>query len=166
MSFPHLHVATAFSAHFGVSRPAVLAAAAAADGADALACTDRDGLYGAIKHLGACREHGIDPVLGADLALLDPGRERALGRVHQRLEIGTAHRHGVRRFGHELDHAHRYACLRCPTQITTTSGVPFGTTSDGRTATASDGFVTSTPCAAAAGSPTLSPSGAGASTTL
>ena len=29
MSFPHLHVATAFSAHFGVSRPAVLAAAAA-----------------------------------------------------------------------------------------------------------------------------------------
>ena len=71
MSFPHLHVATAFSAHFGVSRPAVLAAAAAADGADALACTDRDGLYGAIKHLGACREHGIDPVLGADLALLD-----------------------------------------------------------------------------------------------
>ncbi|WP_424346779.1 DNA polymerase III subunit alpha [Kocuria sp. CH-021] len=81
MSFPHLHVATAFSAHFGVSRPAALAAAAAADGADVLACTDRDGLYGAIKHLGACREHGLDPVLGVDLALLAPGRERVLGRV-------------------------------------------------------------------------------------
>ncbi|THE16448.1 PHP domain-containing protein, partial [Kocuria rosea] len=90
MSFPHLHVATAFSAHFGVSRPAVLAAAAAADGADALACTDRDGLYGAIKHLGACREHGIDPVLGVDLALLDPGRERALGRVVVLAAGGTA----------------------------------------------------------------------------
>ncbi|MCM3688171.1 DNA polymerase III subunit alpha [Kocuria rosea] len=81
MSFPHLHVATAFSAHYGVSRPRALAAAAAADGADVLACTDRDGLYGAVKHLGACREHGLDPVLGADLALLDPGRERVLGRV-------------------------------------------------------------------------------------
>ncbi|MGK7221404.1 DNA polymerase III subunit alpha [Kocuria flava] len=81
MSFPHLHVATAFSAHYGVSHPRVLAAAAAADGADALACTDRDGLYGAVKHLGACREHGLDPVLGADLALLDDDRRRVLGRV-------------------------------------------------------------------------------------
>ncbi|MFI7482381.1 DNA polymerase III subunit alpha [Kocuria sp. M1R5S2] len=90
MSFPHLHVATAFSAHYGVSRPAALVAAAAADGADALACTDRDGLYGAVKHLGACREHGLDPVLGVDLALLDPGRERALGRAVVLAAGGTA----------------------------------------------------------------------------
>ena len=46
MSFTHLHVSTAFSAHYGVSWPDELAAAAAADGATALACTDRDGLYG------------------------------------------------------------------------------------------------------------------------
>ncbi|MFI7582200.1 DNA polymerase III subunit alpha [Kocuria sp. M1N1S27] len=90
MSFPHLHVATAFSAHFGVSRPAALAAAAAADGADVLACTDRDGLYGAVKHLGACREHGIDPVLGVDLSLLCPAGERVLGRVVVLAAGGTA----------------------------------------------------------------------------
>ncbi|MEX5271804.1 DNA polymerase III subunit alpha [Kocuria sabuli] len=90
MSFPHLHVATAFSAHYGVSRPSALAAAAAADGADVLACTDRDGLYGAVKHLGACREHGLDPVLGADLLLYGPGCERVLGRVLVLAAGGTA----------------------------------------------------------------------------
>lgn len=67
--FPHLHVASAFSAHYGVSWPGELAAAAAADGADLLACTDRDGLYGTAKHVGACREHGLDPVIGVDLAV-------------------------------------------------------------------------------------------------
>lgn len=40
--FPHLNVASAFSSHYGVSWPAELAAAAAADGAEVLACTDRD----------------------------------------------------------------------------------------------------------------------------
>ena len=67
--FPHLNVASAFSAHYGVSWPAELAAAAAADGAEVLACTDRDGLYGTAKHVGACLDHGLDPVLGVDLAV-------------------------------------------------------------------------------------------------
>src|SRR6478735_981279 len=48
MNFTHLHVSTAFSAHYGVSWPEELAAAAAADGATALACTDRVGLYLAV----------------------------------------------------------------------------------------------------------------------
>ncbi|WP_336853737.1 DNA polymerase III subunit alpha [Sinomonas albida] len=68
--FTHLHASSAFSAHYGVSWPEELAAAAAADGASALACTDRDGLYGAVKHLGACRAHGLDPIVGVDLAVL------------------------------------------------------------------------------------------------
>ncbi len=71
MSFIHLHVATAFSAHYGVSWPDELAAAAAADGADALACTDRDGLYGTVKHLKACMDAKIDPIVGVDLAVLE-----------------------------------------------------------------------------------------------
>ena len=76
MTFTHLHVRTAFSAHYGVARPEALVAAAAADGADALGCTDRDGLYGAVKHLGACRAAGIDPILGVDLRVGDPDGER------------------------------------------------------------------------------------------
>ena len=84
MSFTHLHVSTAFSAHYGVSWPEELAQAAAADGASALACTDRDGLYGTIKHLKACMAAGIDPIVGVDLAVFDDDgdhRTQLAGRV-------------------------------------------------------------------------------------
>ncbi|WP_309079810.1 DNA polymerase III subunit alpha [Zhihengliuella sp.] len=100
--FVHLDVATAYSAHYGVSRPADLAAAAGADGQDALACTDRDGLYGAVKHLGACIEQGIDPILGVNLAILSgvgsprragsPPRRHVIGRV---VVLARGHRRGA-----------------------------------------------------------------------
>jgi len=70
-SFTHLHVASAFSAHHGTAQPAALVEAAVADGADAAAVTDRDGLYGAIRHIGACRRAGIDPVVGVELGVRD-----------------------------------------------------------------------------------------------
>ncbi|MEE1621091.1 DNA polymerase III subunit alpha [Zafaria sp. Z1313] len=78
MSFTHLHVSSAFSARYGVSWPDELVRAAAAAGADALACTDRDGLYGIPKHFKACLRHGIDPVVGVDLAVLGPGAGRVV----------------------------------------------------------------------------------------
>ena len=84
MTFTHLHVSTAFSAHYGVSWPDELAQVAAADGATALACTDRDGLYGTIKHLKACMAAGIDPIVGVDLAVFDDDgdqRTQLAGRV-------------------------------------------------------------------------------------
>ena len=84
MSFTHLHVSTAFSAHYGVSWPEELVQAAVADGATALACTDRDGLYGTIKHLKACMAAGIDPIVGVDLAVFDDDgdhRTQLAGRV-------------------------------------------------------------------------------------
>ncbi|MET1089736.1 MAG: DNA polymerase III subunit alpha [Arthrobacter sp.] len=84
MSFTHLHVSTAFSAHYGVSWPDELAHAAAADGASALACTDRDGLYGTIKHLKACMDARVDPIVGVDLAVYDDDgdhRTQLAGRV-------------------------------------------------------------------------------------
>ena len=96
MSFIHLHTATAFSAHYGVSWPQDLAAAAAASGADALACTDRDGLYGTVKHLRACMDAGIDPIVGVDLAVLgEPdadGSPAVTGRV---VVLAHGHRGGA-----------------------------------------------------------------------
>ncbi|KQQ27673.1 DNA polymerase III subunit alpha [Frondihabitans sp. Leaf304] len=70
MAFTHLHVASSFSAHFGTATPMDLVAQAVASGADAAAITDRDGLYGAIRHVGACRAAGIDPIVGVELGVL------------------------------------------------------------------------------------------------
>jgi error-prone DNA polymerase len=95
MSFTHLHVSTAFSAHYGVSWPEELAQAAAADGASALACTDRDGLYGTIKHLKACMGAGIDPIVGVDLAVYDDDgdhRTQLAGRV---VVLARGHNNGA-----------------------------------------------------------------------
>ena len=81
-NFVHLHSSSAFSAHFGVSWPEDLAQVAAVDG-DALAVTDRDGLYGAVKHVKACMAAGIDPIVGVDLAVLEEGPDglETAGRV-------------------------------------------------------------------------------------
>ena len=70
--FVHLHVASAYSLRYGVASPAALVARAAQHGMRALALTDRDGLYGAVKHAVACAEAGIATILGADLALAAP----------------------------------------------------------------------------------------------
>ncbi|MFM2384189.1 MAG: hypothetical protein RL166_63 [Actinomycetota bacterium] len=71
MSFTHLHVASAFSGHYGVTRPELLAEAAAARAERALAITDRNGLYGAIKHIGACLKLGLNPIVGVSLNILN-----------------------------------------------------------------------------------------------
>ena len=47
--------------------------AAAAQGMDTLALTDRDGLYGAVKFVLACRAAGVAPILGVDLATRPTG---------------------------------------------------------------------------------------------
>src|SRR6476469_4474473 len=61
---------------YGTAKPHQLVERAAAWGQPALALTDRDGLYGAVKFVRACMEHGIAPILGVDLALEPPVRER------------------------------------------------------------------------------------------
>ncbi len=67
--FPHLHVSSAYSMRYGTAFPRALVSRASEHGMDILALTDRDGLYGAIKHVHGCAEAGIAPVLGVDLAL-------------------------------------------------------------------------------------------------
>ena len=79
--FTHLHVASSYSLRYGTATPRALAARAADLGMPALALTDRDGLYGAFKHVKACADAGIKPLLGVDLALLTsrPDDERLPG---------------------------------------------------------------------------------------
>ena len=67
--FVHLHVASSASMRYGASHPADLVARAVELGQPALALTDRDGLYGAVRFVRSCQDAGILPVLGVDLAL-------------------------------------------------------------------------------------------------
>lgn len=67
--FAHLHVRSWFSFLRGASSPDDLARAAAGKGVFALAITDRDGVYGAVRHQAACQAAGIHPVFGAEVVL-------------------------------------------------------------------------------------------------
>ncbi|NYF96800.1 DNA polymerase III subunit alpha [Janibacter cremeus] len=69
MSFAHLHVASGFSLRHGTSTPEDLVARAVELGQPALALTDRDGLYGAVRFVRAASAAGVAPVLGVDLAV-------------------------------------------------------------------------------------------------
>lgn len=68
-AFTQLHVASSFSLRYGTTPPHALVEHAAELGYGRLALTDRDGLYGAVKFVEACRMQGIEPVLGVDLAV-------------------------------------------------------------------------------------------------
>src|SRR5688572_13214980 len=73
MSFAHLHCHSAYSFLDGASTPEELVDAAAEHGMDALALTDANGLYGAVRFWGAAKERGIKPIFGVELTLLDLG---------------------------------------------------------------------------------------------
>lgn len=67
--FVHLHVASGYSLRYGTTHPHLLVERAAEFEMDALALTDRDGVYGAVRFANACRAAGIRPILGVDLAV-------------------------------------------------------------------------------------------------
>ncbi len=69
--FTHLHVHSHFSFESGVSSPEVLLDAAAQRGFTALACTDTNGVYGAVEFQQAAIARGIRPILGAHLVFGD-----------------------------------------------------------------------------------------------
>ena len=71
--FTHLHVHSHFSFGLGVSSPEALAEAATRQGFRTLACTDTNGVYGAVEFQLACQSAGIRPLLGA--YLVADGRE-------------------------------------------------------------------------------------------
>ncbi|HEU5002849.1 MAG TPA: DNA polymerase III subunit alpha [Actinomycetota bacterium] len=65
--FVHLHVHSHYSLREGAARVDDLAQRAAEQGMGALALTDHDGMYGAVRFSQACRAAGIRPILGAEV---------------------------------------------------------------------------------------------------
>jgi error-prone DNA polymerase len=69
--YTELHAHSYFSLLDGASSPEALVERAAALGMDALALTDHDAVYGAVRFAQAARTQGIQPIFGAELTLAD-----------------------------------------------------------------------------------------------
>ena len=67
MAFVHLHTHSSFSPMWGVPTIEALCQAVKDQGQEFLALTDTNGLYGAIRFLKVAREHGLKPIVGAEL---------------------------------------------------------------------------------------------------
>ena len=71
MSYCELHASSAFSFLRGGSFPEQLAEVAAELKMPSIALLDRNGVYGAQRFSVAAREHGVRPIIGAELSMED-----------------------------------------------------------------------------------------------
>ena len=71
--FVHLRLHTEFSVVDGTNRIDEVVASAAADGQPALAISDLNNLFGAVKFYKAARGKGVKPILGAEIVLEGEG---------------------------------------------------------------------------------------------
>jgi error-prone DNA polymerase len=69
MPFTHLHVHSNFSLLDGAATVQELSEAVAARGMKALALTDHNGLYGAVRFVQAARQAGIKPIIGVEFTV-------------------------------------------------------------------------------------------------
>ena len=76
-SFVHLRTHSEYSVVDGTLRIDAAAAAARADGQGALAITDLNNLFGAVKHYSACRKKGVKPLVGVDVWMESPSQAPA-----------------------------------------------------------------------------------------
>ena len=99
--YAELHAHTNFSFLDGASPPDELVERAVAIGLTGLAVTDRNGLYGAVRFMGAAEEHGLHGVVGTEIELLDPGVGDPAGIVvpPRRRGVGGEQQSGRRRPG-------------------------------------------------------------------
>jgi error-prone DNA polymerase len=74
VKYAELHAYSNFSFLEGASHPETLIARAAELELAAIALTDRDGLYGAVRFAVAARQSGIDAIVGSELTLADGTR--------------------------------------------------------------------------------------------
>ena len=75
MPFTHLHVHSNFSLLDGAATVEELTRGAAACGMKALALTDHNGLYGAVRFCQAARQAGVKPIIGVEFTLEPCGGE-------------------------------------------------------------------------------------------
>ncbi len=74
MRYAELHCSSNYSFLYGASHPEEVAQRAEELELDALALTDRDGLYGAVRFARAMRGRSVRPIFGADVAFETGGR--------------------------------------------------------------------------------------------
>jgi DNA polymerase-3 subunit alpha len=80
-SFTHLHSHTEFSMLDGAARIDDLVKAAVKDGQPALAITDHGNMYGVLDFYRACRDEGINPIIGIEAYMAGESRyERPVRR--------------------------------------------------------------------------------------
>ncbi|MEW6706735.1 MAG: DNA polymerase III subunit alpha [Pseudomonadota bacterium] len=81
MPFVHLRLHTEYSVVDGTLRVDDAAAAARDDTQVALAITDLNNLFGAVKFYNACRKKGVKPILGADVWMEPEAGEKQPSRL-------------------------------------------------------------------------------------
>ncbi len=69
--FTHLHIHSAFSFLYGTFTPEALVDKAKEMGFGAIALTDKNGLYGAVRFYKAARSKAIKPIVGSEVTLRD-----------------------------------------------------------------------------------------------
>src|SRR3972149_1082020 len=116
-----LHCHTNYSLLDGASPPDEMVERAAEMGMPALAVTDHDGLYGAVRFWKAAKQAGIKPIIGAEMTLEDDhhlvllARDRAgyanLSRLISYAQL--SHQKGQARLSQDLltRHAEGLFCL-------------------------------------------------------
>jgi DNA polymerase-3 subunit alpha len=79
----HLHVHSEYSLLDGACKIDALAARAAEFGQPALGLTDHGVMNGSVELFTACRKHGIKPILGCEVYVVDDHTRRGPGRLER-----------------------------------------------------------------------------------
>src|SRR5579875_2391659 len=79
----HLHVHSEYSLLDGACKIDKLAARAAEFGQPALGLTDHGVMNGAVELTQACQKHGIKPLVGCELYMVDDHAARGPGRLER-----------------------------------------------------------------------------------
>jgi error-prone DNA polymerase len=90
-AYVELHAHSDHSLLDGVPSPEALVARAADLGMPALALTDHDALYGAVRFVLAAREAGLKPILGAEVTLSGDGEAEGVSHLTLLVESGEGY---------------------------------------------------------------------------